>query len=394
MAPSIALDELPEAQDRPLRVLDPMTGSGTTLVAARTRGHEALGFDTDPLALLISDVWCANSIRKTVLGHAESVHVRATGYYRKLTHGTAYPDNADDETKEFLRYWFDSTNRRQLRALSESINEVRHTATRKVLWCAFSRLIISKTRGASMAMDLSHSRPHKVENKEPFRPLPNFQQAVKAVLDNSPFCGKKTNTPLVQVQAGDARRLPIPTSSVDIVITSPPYLNAIDYLRCNKFSLVWMGHSIPSLRELRSGNIGTEVGAVSDDVTIQRAVASAGTVAELRPRDQRMLTRYAQDMNAVMREIGRVLRVDGRCVMVIGDCTTRGVFVRNSEVIKSLAEPHNLLAQTVVSRELPANRRYLPPPTEGKTGGLQSRMRKELVLTFIKKAPLTTDRLK
>jgi hypothetical protein len=27
---------------------------------------------------------------------------------------------------------------------------------------------------------------------------------------------------------------------VDFVITSPPYLNAIDYVRCSKFTLVWM----------------------------------------------------------------------------------------------------------------------------------------------------------
>jgi hypothetical protein len=36
---------------------------------------------------------------------------------------------------------------------------------------------------------------------------------------------------------------------VDLIFTSPPHLNAIDYLRCSKFSLVWMGHSIAALRE-------------------------------------------------------------------------------------------------------------------------------------------------
>ncbi len=43
-----------------------------------------------------------------------------------------------------------------------------------------------------------------------------------------------------------------------MIITSPPYLNAIDYLRGHKLSLVWMGQSIARVRNIRSTNIGTE----------------------------------------------------------------------------------------------------------------------------------------
>ena len=35
-------------------VLDPMTGSGSTLVAARKHGHKGHGVDIDPLAVLMS----------------------------------------------------------------------------------------------------------------------------------------------------------------------------------------------------------------------------------------------------------------------------------------------------------------------------------------------------
>jgi hypothetical protein len=63
---------------------------------------------------------------------------------------------------------------------------------------------------------------------------------------------------LLATKRADARQLPIRGSSVDVAICSPPYLNAIDYLRGHKFSLIRMGHSIEALRELRSANIGTE----------------------------------------------------------------------------------------------------------------------------------------
>ena len=56
MAPLIALDALGK-NGTPLRVLDPMVGSGTVVAVAQASGHEALGFDTDPLAVLVARVW-------------------------------------------------------------------------------------------------------------------------------------------------------------------------------------------------------------------------------------------------------------------------------------------------------------------------------------------------
>src|SRR5436190_8345850 len=56
MAPGIALEALGDSKV-PLRVLDPMTGSGTVLAVARANGHRAFGIDLDPLAVLLAGVW-------------------------------------------------------------------------------------------------------------------------------------------------------------------------------------------------------------------------------------------------------------------------------------------------------------------------------------------------
>ena len=53
MAPSIVWNNLPDS-GKFLRVLDPMAGSGTSLVIAKARGYQAVGCDTDPLAVLIA----------------------------------------------------------------------------------------------------------------------------------------------------------------------------------------------------------------------------------------------------------------------------------------------------------------------------------------------------
>jgi SAM-dependent methyltransferase len=382
MAPSIALDELPAAKQSGLTVLDPMAGSGTTLVVARTRGHLAIGFDTDPLAHLISSVWCADIVPTVVLRAAEKVQTEALARWREIPQAEAYPDGADEETRSFVRYWFDVVNRRQLRALADEIGGIRSVPTRNALWCAFSRLIIAKARGASYAMDLSHSRPHRVLGKTPFRPVQSFLQAARTIVERVPFSGDAA-APAARIEIGDARCLPLADRSVDIVITSPPYLNAIDYMRCNKFSLIWMGYRIPELRELRSGNIGTEVTAERDDDWLGQIAGAAGDIDRLPARDRRMLVRYVGDMNKVMGEIVRVLAPNGRCILVIGDCTMRGVFVRNSRMLRNLGQCHGLRALSSKARQLPANRRYLPPPSHRRAGtSLQGRMREEIVLTL------------
>jgi hypothetical protein len=220
------------------------------------------------------------------------------------------------------------------------------------------------------------------------RPLKEFEAAVETVLDRTPFRSNNLTSPVASVRAGDARELDLPDGSIDVVITSPPYLNAIDYLRCSKFSLIWLGHKIAALRKLRAGNIGTEVSLdfAHLPADIMKAVKAAGDTDSLACRDRGMLARYAVDMDRVVAEIARVLNPEGRCVAVVGDCTMRGVFVRNSALIENLAAPYGLQKECVKARPLPANRRYLPPPCSNRAGDqLSSRMREEIVLTLVKK---------
>lgn len=384
MAPSIALRRLSRAKKK-LHILDPMVGSGTTAVVARLRGHKATGFDTDPLALVIAKSWAANVNPKRFRKIAADVLEKAQKIYGVVTLGSAYPVRADEETRSFIRFWFDATNRRQLTALARSIETIKNPVHRTMLWCAFSRLIITKKVGASLAMDVSHSRPHKTYDVAPVKPFDCFLSSVNTILRNAPFAtGQKV--PKAKIRKGDARSLPLNNSSVDLVITSPPYLNAIDYLRGHKLSLVWMGHSIQKLRDLRTENVGAECGSkdtLSDD--LKEALKRMGDTSRLPTRLQNMLVQYLQDMDAVFSEIHRVLRKNAEAVVVIGDSTIRGVFVSNSRALVRIAKKNGLVLHSSRHRPLLMNRRYLPPPERRISGKeLRTRMREEVILVFKK----------
>ncbi len=386
MAPGLALEVIAECR-KPLRILDPMSGSGTVLAVAQAKGHQAVGTDLDPLAVLISRAWTTAIDVECLRDTAANVLLEARQIFKCLPTRDAYPVNSDPETRKFVRYWFDGYARRQLTSLTRAIQGVQDSSIRDALWCAFSRLIISKQSGASLAMDLSHSRPHRKFGRAPAKPFRKFLFAVERVAANS--IDKKNQRPGgVQVYEGDARRLELIDGSIDLAITSPPYLNAIDYLRCSKFSLVWMGYSVGEIRRIRARTVGAEVGAGSHDAqATQRVLSELKLQPKLPARQEAILTRYINDMQRSINEISRVLTNDGKAVYVVGENTIHGTFIPNADIMEATARIAGLRCIARRSRELPANRRYLPPPSQQRqAAALDKRLRREVILTFQKAA--------
>jgi hypothetical protein len=385
MAPGIALEVMSGIDES--RVLDPMMGSGTVLAVARASGHRGFGFDVDPLAVLISRVWTTALDPDQIREKAGCVLENARDEFKDITVADAYPINADEETREFVRYWFDEYARRQLTALSLAIRSARDQTTSDALWCAFSRLIISKQSGASRAMDLSHSRPHRRFDVAPEKPFKKFLASVERVVANSIDRGGRDRGYKPVAKLGDARNFALPDKSIDLVLTSPPYLNAIDYLRCSKFSLVWMGYNICDLRRIRTQSIGAEAAKDSplDDPEVKSVVEGLKLRPKLDQRHENILGRYIHDMRKAIAEVARVLTCPGKAVYVVGENSLRGTYIRNSIIVTKLAELAGLSLCERRSRALPANRRYMPPPSSGHTGGaIEARMRRELVLSFAK----------
>ncbi len=358
-----------------------MAGSGTTLVTAQMLGHQAIGFDSDPLAVLLSSAWTSKVDVDALQKKAVDVLEKA-----ERAEPVEFPQECDKETKKFIKFWFDKRNRIQLTALANVIRGVRNNSVKVILWCAFSRMIITKKMGVSLAMDVSHSRPHKKYKKAPETPFGIFERSVSQIAKASKSNEKRAIRIPARIAQADARKLPLKSRSIDAVITSPPYLNAIDYLRGHKLALVWMGYSISAIRSLRASNIGTEVGMSSEgDKEIEKVISAMCDVSALSNRNAAMLRRYAHDTRAILSEVYRVLRPNGKAVFVVGDCNIKNVFIKNSKGIELFGKAAGMTLKQIRKRQLPENRRYLPPPGKTKAGAeLQKRMREEIIITFTK----------
>lgn len=176
MAPELVSKKL-ASLDTSMVVLDPMMGSGTFVLSAARAGMIALGIDSDPLALIIARAGTGQHNEREAQRLAD--HIAASARPCDPTQVLK-----DRETAEFVDYWFDRETQERLAGLAVLIQES-PTRLHAILWCAFSRLIITKDAGASRARDVSHSRPHLVRETASFNPIDRFAGAVKTVLARS-----------------------------------------------------------------------------------------------------------------------------------------------------------------------------------------------------------------
>jgi SAM-dependent methyltransferase len=357
-----------------------MCGSGTVLRESVLYGHRAIGFDIDPLAVLISKVSTGYLDLDRLIQKADNLANQASS----MNGDTLYLPwiDADSETKRFTEFWFGPKQRSALRALSWLLLDV-HGPLGDALRLAISKIIVTKEPRASLARDTSHSRPHRVILTSTYDVTQGFQ---KAVADIANKLSEDELIGLAEVKRADARRLPLCLSNrAHLVVTSPPYGNAIDYIRGHRLALVWLGYNIPRIRAIKAANIGRQTGTSGKRCSyVSELTRQLGPTREFRPTTKRRLSLFAQDMLSVLQEIYRSLLPRGRAVLVVGNSLIDGQFVDNARMIATASELVGLKEIAHYSREIPRNHRYLPPPQPKCNPSLAKRMKEEVVLTFEK----------
>lgn len=381
MAPELAFESLKRLSSG--TVLDPMTGSGTVARIAKSRGLCARGFDLDPLAVLISKVGTTN-VDDALLSEFEERIFSAARCLKDDSVALPWMDN-DKEADRFVDFWFAKPQQQDLRKVSYLLHNAGDIDMPEdvadVFRIALSRIIVTKKQAASLAQDTSHSRPHRVATESDYNVMDGFLKSVRTVRKRVAQIPKQG---LVTIQHGDARNLSsLLPESVDAVLTSPPYLNAIDYMRGHRMSLIWLGHKYADLSQARSNSIGAErrPDLPFDKQTFQAIKESMGELEALPRRYHGIIERYVVDLHTMISEVSRVMKPSAFATFVMGNSCLKGIFIENSEALVKAAESVGLTVKNRMERDLPSGSRYLPTP---KTGALSKRMRKEVIVEFAK----------
>lgn len=95
----------------------------------------------------------------------------------------------DEETLQFIRYWFGDQQRRDLTRIAaafdrrrKSIRSESRRSALDVLQVALSRITATKEQCASLARDTSHSRPHRVTLESSYDVLEGFRRSAAQLM--------------------------------------------------------------------------------------------------------------------------------------------------------------------------------------------------------------------
>ncbi|MBI2863233.1 MAG: site-specific DNA-methyltransferase [Chloroflexi bacterium] len=368
-------------------VLDPMMGSGTTIVEAMLEGRKGIGFDLDPLALRLADA----KTTPLAVGRLESAAQQALVAARDLllTNQNVVSrwlaDRFDKRTRDFIDFWFLPSTQLELMALVLAIQEISDAPVRRFLELVFSSIVVTKSGGVSRARDLAHSRPHRVENKVPRNALEQFAIRLRKNVASISQIGANgaPATPL----AGDARFLPMADRVVDLVVTSPPYANAMDYMRAHKFSLIWLGYPVGDLSKRRAEYIGSERpgnGLASQGKQTGRPSAIVRRLAEIDSKKAAILRKYFDDMVLVLAEM-YLLRPDGAAVVVVGSSIMRGIDLETHRCLADIADRVGFDVVGVARRALDRDKRMMPARFDRNAAStIEQRMHEEYVIGLYK----------
>lgn len=393
-------------------VLDPMMGSGTTVLEAYLSGRKGIGFDVDPLAILLSkaklttlDTAEVDQFSRRIIDEA-----RSSCANRQEILLSALQAKWDLKTLQFVNYWFLKDVQVQLLALSNEIEKIPDNALRTFFQVALSGTIITKTGGVSLALDLAHTRPHRAKilstesgpvlldrrnhvNQNRLRFVTKtirsaFDEFRKKVDQNAhTLTLNGTGYHQARIEVGSADRLPLDDESIDLVVTSPPYAsNAIDYMRAHKFSLVWLGYSIEQLGEHRKKYFGNE--KVADNPFEElpnHTMKIVESIRRLDPRKGLVLQRYYSDMMLVIKESRRVLRPGKSAIFVVGNSIIRGINIGIQDCFAEMGRSIGLEVVHIGIRNLDRNKRMMPASSRPDLSSqIQQRMHEEFVIGYYK----------
>ena len=394
-------------------VLDPMMGSGTTVLEAFLSGRYSIGFDIDPMALMITKVKVTALDREQLQQVGKTVLTQAKFALENKRHElkNQLENKWDVNTRKFINYWFAQSTQLELLALINEIEQVEENPIKAFLELTFSAIIITKSGGVSLALDLAHTRPHrakivaskageiilgqnllddpnprlKVLTKTLRSPLKEFEKRFQKNISNLPQNRFEGIQPLLQ--HGDAQKLPLYDNTVDLIVTSPPYAaNAIDYMRAHKFSLAWLGYPIDELGQKRRRYIGGE--SLTEMLFEELPDYTTKIVSKLAKVDEKkgaILHRYYSEMTRTLREIFRVLKPGKVAIVVVGNSTMRSIDTQTGNCLADIGRKVGFEVPKIGVRQLDRNKRMLPASAKvNLKSQIQQRMHEEYVIGLIK----------
>lgn len=341
-------------------LLDPFMGSGTSLVEAKIHSQfkEAYGIDINPLARLIGKV-------KTTPIELKRLHETAHKII-DLSTSDIFSMNLGDKKIEPLsfkniEYWFKPTVIRDLTVIKQHIDEIEDADLRDFFNVAYSEIvrIVSNTRNSEFKLYRMSEGSLKKHNPNT---IAEFEKRVIYNIEQLSRLNSESKRCEIHILDEDTRyRTSIKSNSVDLIVSSPPYGDSkttVAYGQFSRLSLEFLGYSEEVIREIDKISLGgikaKDFSIELESVTLQEEIELIASTDQKRAYE---VISFYQDFTRCIREIDRVMKVNGYICLVVGNRTVKKVKLSTDKIIVELfTSLGNYTHERTIIRNIPSKR--------------------------------------
>ncbi len=335
-------------------ILDPFCGSGTTLVEGILTGHNVVGVDIDPLSTMIAKVKTtridATKLKDIASWLVKEIRIKKEGEFK--------PDC------ETIEHWFTKDAIKKLSIIRSLINQIpkKFDNTKKVrdiqdlLLICFSSIIrrVSNADNESQKTYVSHTK-----KKEPEEVNSLFFSQLDFFIDRAIRFSQKTNSKLkskiICSSSAESLYKKLNGQKIDLVITSPPYIKAIDYIYNQMVELFWVGDLFQMQTQTKQNNKKKEyIGNKHLQKVEFNHYTPYNTILGINRLDEKLqhvydtdkknghkhsyvTFKYFSEMEKHFVEIKKCLNKETHYIMVVGDSSVSNIYFDTADFLIEIA---------------------------------------------------------
>ena len=306
---------------QPQRIADIFCGCGTTAFEAKRNAIDFWGCDINPVATLIAKA----KSRKYQLGRLQNYYERIISKYQEVAIEDIY-----ESAPERLKYWYLPTQYNELSLLKNIIRSVtpEQSDYRLFFLCGFSNILKPTSRWLTKSI-----KPQVDPDKKPAVVIDAFNEQYKNMIQATQEIDYLSNADSEIITGSfldDKWNIP----SVDMIVTSPPYVTSYEYADLHQLSSLWLGYA-EDYRDLRRGTIGSLHHDYNFNKELKR-LNSTGLKIVTHLLDQhkskaRSVAKYFLDMQQVAQKSFSILNENGAALFVIGNTEYKNVRIDNAK---------------------------------------------------------------
>lgn len=304
------------------RMADIFCGCGTVAFEAKRNNIDFWGCDINPVATMIARA------------KSKKYNTERLGKYMRGIIDCYVCHERDCDTyeaaNERLKYWYNKDKFNDLVRLKKAIYEAvpKGSEYRIFFLCAFSNILKGSSRWLTKSI-----KPQIDPNKEPADVLCAFKEQCKfMILANKE--SDVTDVSETEIVTANFLNESIDKPTVDMIVTSPPYVTSYEYADLHQLSSMWLKYA-DDYRHLRDGSIGSLYHEYDFEKEMVRLNDTGkNVVCKLSNRDKskaRSVAKYFLDMQRVTSVCYSMLNDDGLALFVIGNTEYKGVRIDNSK---------------------------------------------------------------